>query len=158
MARTHPVDTIGAAIATLLRAARATYSPAQTLVEYDEFWQYSATKTKIDARLPGIFIQLDAGTVGRVQAGAQEGVVRYRINHLFKLTDVTNYPGQGTAALRKTLELLSDDDDFDLGIDAAGFELQISEPTEFGLSDELMEFGLGWAFVMIEITYTSLDT
>lgn len=156
MARIHPVDTIGDTIAALIRAARATYSPALKVVDYDEFWQYPATKTKLDARLPGCFIQLDEGSIAVARSGDQDGTVRYRINHVFPLADAGNYPTQGTGYIRKTLELLSASEDFDLSIDASGFEVQHCAPVEFGLSDELMEFGLAWASVTVEIVYTSL--
>lgn len=158
MSRIHPVDTIGNEIATVLRAARSTYVPPQKLVEYDEFWQYPATKAKVDARLPGTFVQLQEGAIDTIQAGYQGGTVRYRINHVFPLSDDGNYPTQGTGAIRKTLEIFSADDDFDLGIDSAGFEVQGCRPVDFGLSDELMEFGLAWAFVTLEIVYTSLTS
>lgn len=158
MSRVHPLGTIGEAIASVIRDARASYTPAQKVIEFDEFWQYPATKTKIDARLPGAFVQLDQGSLALVLAGAQEGTVRFRVNHVFTLADTGNYPTQGTGAIQKTLELFSANEDFDLSIDASGFEVQGCVPVEFGLVDELMDFGLGWATVTLEVTYTSSNT
>lgn len=163
MARTLPVDLLGDALATTLRAARASYVPAQKVVEYDEFWQYPATKATMDARLPGTFVQLDAGRLEREgydDAGALIGTVRFRVNHVFPMSNTGNLPTQGTGAIRKTLEVLSADDGFALAnwANLDGIEIQHCVPVDFGLSDELLEFELGWAFVLVEILFTALPT
>lgn len=163
MARLLPVDTLGDALATTLRAARASYTPTQKVVEYDEFWQYPATKGHLDARLPATIIQLDAGQLEREgydDGGALIGNIRFRVNHIFPLSATGNLPSQGTGAIRKTLELLTADDSYALAnwSSTAGIEIRHCVPVDFGLSDELLGFELGWAFVMVEIGFTSIPT
>lgn len=159
MSRAHPDTAIGNALVTTIRAARASFSPPLLVATYDDNWQRAASKAAMDAKLPCVLVQLDSGTVDRAEVPDAQVVTNvYRLNYLYKLGAAGSHPTQGTDALGELKELFSDDEDFGLPgwAGQAGIEIQACEPVGHGTSEELLEFDLGWAFVLVQVTYTTL--
>lgn len=153
---TVPVDAVAQAIVARILAARASFSPALKVVDFDQYWmaRLAQSPDDITARLPAVFVNLDEGTDFRVDNSemAIEMGFPFSLNFVYPLMTASRINalpvGRKLAEMFAQGEHLDEIDELDAALGCRFDEVDL---TGMGYNHSLSEFNLGWFHVAIRV-------